>query len=136
MAWAVLKGLGATPLVSRVEIDATSSKAQADGCAVSGLLIKEGRVTFDRMDLSLPMPVDSRAEPSLALAPVLDDLSRYELKIIGLAAGEFEISIDGEAALRTDASALAKGLNLATAQGPITRQAREVLAAVFEKNNR
>ena len=136
MAWAVLKGLGATPLVSRVQIDATSSKAQADGCAVSGLLIKEGRVTFDRMDLSLPMPVDSRAEPSLALAPVLDDLSRYELKIIGLAAGEFEISIDGEAALRTDASALAKGLNLATAQGPITRQAREVLAAVFEKNNR
>jgi lysophospholipase L1-like esterase len=136
MAWAVLKGLGAEPLVSSAEIDVDAKSAKAAGCRIDGLKVDGGGVSFDRLDSALPLPIDARAEAALKLAPVLDDLSRLELKITGLAAGTYEVTIDGESAGRVESSALAAGWNFSNAAGPITRQAREVLAAVFEKNNR
>jgi len=45
------------------------------------------------------------------------------------------VTIDGETALKTDADALAKGVNLTDLPGPVTHQARELLKLVFEKNN-
>jgi hypothetical protein len=45
------------------------------------------------------------------------------------------LSIDGEFAAKISGEELAKGWNLANAAGPITKQAREVLKLVFEKNN-
>ena len=93
-----------------------------------------GILSFDRLDDALPMPIDSRAEVALKLAPILDDLDRYELRVMGLAGGNYEVSIDGEPAGKVSAEGLAKGWNLANAAGPITAQAREVLKLVFEKN--
>jgi len=136
MAWAVLKGLGATPAVSRVEIDAAAKSSKVSGATVSGLAVQGTTVTFEQLDQALPMPVDARAEASLGLAPVLDDLSRHDLVINGLAAGDYDVVIDGETAVTADGGALARGVNLSNKPSPITRQAREVLAAVFEKNNR
>ncbi len=136
MAWAVLKGLGATPLVSRAEIDAAGAKVSAaEACRVTNLKVSNGSVSFDRLDEALPMPIDSRAEAALKLAPILDDLDRYELRVAGLPSGEYELTIDGEAATKVSASDLAKGCNLATSAGPITAQAQAVLRDVFEKNN-
>ncbi len=136
MAWAVLKGLGAEPLVSRAVIDVAAKRATGENCRIDGLAVNGSSVSFSRLDSALPMPIDTRAEAALTLAPVLDDLSRLELKITGLPAGTYEVTIDGESAGRVEASALASGWNFSNAAGPITRQAREVLAAVFEKNNR
>ncbi len=136
MAWAVLKGLGATPTVSKAEIQVATKSATTESCKVDDVTIIDGGVAFDRLDEALPMPIDSRAEASLKLAPVLEDLSQYGLKVVGLPAGTYEISIDGEAAAKAEASELAQGINLSSATGPVTQQAREVLSLVFQKNNR
>ncbi len=136
MAWAILKTLGASPLVSRATINAAAKQAgQCEGCRVSNVKMSEGTVSFDRLDSALPMPIDQRAEAALKLAPILNDLDRYELQITGLPAGNYELSTDGESAGQMSAEELASSCNLANRPGPITQQARQVLDLVFRKNN-
>jgi lysophospholipase L1-like esterase len=136
MAWAILKGLSAPALVSRAEIDGAAGKVlAAEGCRVSNLKTGTGTVAFDRMDAALPMPVDPKAEPALKIASILQDLDRYELQVVGLPYGTYELSIDGETVGKASSEDLAKGWNLATSAGPITKQTQEVLALVFQKNN-
>ena len=136
MAWAVLKGLSAPALVSKAEVDGAAGKVLAsEGCQVTNLKAESATVAFDRLDVALPMPIDPRAEPALKLAPILQDLDQYELKVTGLPAGNYELTIDGEAVGKASGEDLAKGWNLATTAGPITKQAGEVLSQVFEKNN-
>ena len=136
MAWAVLKRLGASARVSNVVIDGSTQKVlTADGCRVENLKKSAAVLSFDRLDEALPMPIDPRAEPALKLAPILQELDRYELEVTGLPAGKYALAIDGESAGRASAEELAKGWNLANAPGPITQQSREVLKLVFEKNN-
>lgn len=135
MAWAVLKGLGAPALVSRADVDATKKIVTVEGCRVENLTVADGRVGFDRIDDALPMPIDSRAEAALRITPILDELSRYELRVTDLPEGSYEIAIDGEVAATVGADGLAKGYNLSIAPGPVTKQAREVLQLVIEKND-
>ncbi len=135
MAWAVLKGLGATAAVSKADIDVASKTAKGESCKVENLVVKDGTIAFDRTDEALPMPIDARAVASLKIAPILEDLSQYGLRVSGLAAGNYQISIDGEAAAKATAAELASGVNLSNADGAVTKQAREVLALVFHKND-
>lgn len=135
MAWAVLKGLGATADVSSVVVDFPKQSLTSHRCKASGLKVEGTKITFDRLDDALPMPIDERAQPALKLAPVLADLSRYDLQIIGLPEGTYEITIDGESAAKATAEALAKGWNLSNEGGPVTAQGRELLKQVFAKNN-
>lgn len=135
MAWAILKGLGATPLVSRAEVDCGGKKATTSHCRIEGLKVGDGTVRFERLDEALPMPIDPRAETATKLAPVLEELDVYELRVTGLKPGTYELSIDGEPATKASAEELAQGVNLATRAGPITRQAQDVLDLVVKKNN-
>lgn len=136
MAWIVLKGLGAGALVSRADIDGgAGTVTAAEGCTIQNLKVAGGGVGFDRLDQALPMPIDARAEAALKLAPILAELNRYELRIAGLAAGDYEVKIDGEVVGKVSHEALAKGWNLAMEAGPITRQSRKVLDLVFQKND-
>ena len=136
MAWAVLKGLGASALVSQAEIDAAAGKvATTDHCRVQNVKVANGGITFDRIDEALPMPIDSNAEAALKLAPILGDLSQYLLRVTGLAPGQYEVRIDDDVVAKVSQDDLAKGWNLAANAGPITTQARQVLKLVFEKNN-
>ena len=136
MAWAILKALGAPALVSRAEIDGAAGKVvTVEGCRVDNIKADKGTVSFDRLDDALPMPVDPKAESALKLAPILQDLNRYELQVTGLPEGTYELSIDGESAAKASSEDLAKGWNLATSAGAITKQSQEVLALVFQKNN-
>lgn len=136
MAWAILKGLGADSLVSSADIDATAKKVvKSDKCRIENLNADNGSIRFDRIDDALPMPIDTRAEAALKLAPVLADLSRYELRVSGLPSGSYELSIDGESVGKATADELAKGWNLSNQAGPITAQCQEVLNLVFKKND-
>lgn len=135
MAWAILKGLGASPLVSRVEIDAAARTSQADAARVDNLQVTGNKVSFERQDEALPMPIDSRAGPALALAPILQDLDRYELRITGLPAGTYQVTIDSEPVAKVTSDELAQGWNLANQPGPISKQTQRVLDLVFRKNN-
>jgi lysophospholipase L1-like esterase len=136
MAWAILKGLGASALVSRAVIDGGAKKvAAAEGCEVNNLKVGDGTVSFDRKDEALPLPIDPKAGPALKIAPILQELSRYELQISGLPAGTYEISVDGETAEKVSSDDLARGANLTTKAGPITEQGQQVQRLVFRKNN-
>ena len=136
MAWAILRGLGAGALVSRAEINAkTKSVAASQGCRITNLTVDKGAIGFDRLDDALPMPIDARAESALKLAPILDDLNRYELRITGLEGQTYEVFVDGEAVGKVSGAELAKGYNMATKSGPITSQAQKVLALIFKKND-
>jgi lysophospholipase L1-like esterase len=136
MAWAVLKGLGASAPVSAAEIDAGSARVvSSSSCEVRDLKAVEGTLKFDRLDRALPMPIDPRATQSLNLVPVLEDLDQYILKVTGLTEGEYELSIDGEAVGKVGAAQLAKGWNLAENAGPIGKQVQQVLTLIFEKND-
>src|SRR5205085_914312 len=94
MAWAILKGLGAPALVSRVAIDASTKKASTEACQVSALQVSDKAVSFERQDEALPMPIDEKAKAALSLAPVLADLDQYELHVTGLSPGAYELKID------------------------------------------
>lgn len=135
MAWVILKGLGASSLVSSATIDAGSRSVSASQCRIEKVESANGTISFDRVDDTLPWPVDKAAEPALKLAPVLDDLSWYDLKITGLPEGSYVVTIDGENVATLTATDLRKGWNLSNSAGPITQQARDLLAHIFEKNN-
>lgn len=135
MAWAILKGLGATPMVSKAEVNHSAKSASGELCKIQNLKFEENSCTFDRLDEALPMPIDPRAEPALKLAPILADLDRYELKITSLPAGNYELFIDGEPATRASSEELSTGINLAGQDNAITKQARQVLDLIIKKNN-
>ena len=136
MAWAILKNLGAPAVVSRAELAfPAGTVTTATRCRLENVKVSGAGVSFDRLDEALPMPIDEKAKPALKLASILDDLSRYDLQVTGLAAQDFEVSIDGEVVMKTSGGDLAKGVNLAAQAGPITKQAQQVLSLVFEKNN-
>ena len=138
MAAIILKKLNAPALVSRVELavsDGASGKVVAsEKCVVGNFKIDGGSISFDRTDDSLPMPVDPRALNALKLAPVLADLNRYELKVTGLKEERYEISIDDALVATASREELAEGWNLSNSAGPISKQAQEVLALIFQKN--
>jgi hypothetical protein len=136
MAWAILKALGATPLVSAATINQADLKAEAaEGCRIDNIKKDGTTLRFDRLDDALPMPVDKKAEPALALVPITHDLNRYELKVSGLPEGSYSVSIDGESAATVSSKELEQGWNLAYSAGPITKQSQELLSLIYKKNN-
>ena len=135
MAWAVLKALGASAEVSTATVDAKAASLVGTHCRLSNLAVAKDSIAFDRLDKALPLPIDERAEPALKIAPILDELSRYELRVTGLTAGNYNITVDGVAMMQTDAESLAKGVNLANRPGPITQQTRQLLDLIVKKNN-
>jgi len=136
MAWAILKGLGATPLVSRAQIDAKAKTlVTAEACKIENLKASGGVIAFDRLDDALPMPIHPNAGPALKLAPILEDLNRYELQVTGLSPGNYQLTIDGKAVAELTAEEWGKGWNLATDAGSITQQGQELLKEVGKKND-
>lgn len=138
MAWAILKGLGATPFVAAATIDARIGRVEsAQACKVDGLKIEDGVITFDRLDDALPMPVDSRADFAVGLVPFYADLNLLELKVTGLTTGvAYTIQIDGKTAATVGATELGTGWRFARSGGPITDQAQDLLALIVKKNDR
>ncbi len=135
MAWIILKALGAPALVSSADIDAAAGKAMAaEGCRIENIRVTDGVLRFDRLDQALPLPVLPSADKALGLAPVMNDLSLYLLKVSGLKAPRYALAVDGEKTGEFTASELAAGCNLALQAGPITKQAQQVLNLVIQKN--
>ena len=135
MAWIILKSLGAPALVSSADVDAAAVKVTAaEGCQIEKLQVADGILRFDRLDRALPMPVLPGAEAALSLAPVLNDLSRYLLKVSGLKAPRYTLTVDGEKTGEFTSEELAAGCNLTRQAGPITRQAQQVMTLVNQKN--
>jgi hypothetical protein len=131
MAQAILQAWHAPSLVSAVEIDALrGSVRRAENTTVREL--ECGRViAWSQDDQALPMPVNF-ADPAVALAIGASDfmlaLDQQTLRIRGLAAEWYRLTIDGEPLGFFHTSKLDEGINLAGLPTPMWRQSMEVHA--------
>lgn len=137
MAASILKGLHFPTLVAAAEIDATTGKVvSAKQTTIDTLTVRDGGVSFTRLDAALPFfPAD--AASMLPFAPILDQMNDYRLKVTGLKDGQYEVKLNGVSVTKLSASELAEGANLAAAvlaAGPIAEQVQTVREAVEAKN--
>jgi lysophospholipase L1-like esterase len=138
MAAELLKSWRAPALVSSVEIDAASKKvADAKKTRVSDL--KTGKtISWTQLDEALPMPVDLK-DPVVALAVNSSDfvqaLNQQTLKVTGLIAGKFDLTIDDEEMGSFTSEQLGEGINLAILPTPMAKQATSVHKLTLQHNN-
>jgi hypothetical protein len=131
MAQSLLQAWHAPALVTSVEIDALRGRVtRAENTTVREL--ESGRViAWSQDDRALPMPVDF-TDPTVALAASCSDfirvLDQETLRIRGMAAEWYRLTIDGEPLGFFSRSRLDEGINLAALATPMWKQAMAVHA--------
>jgi len=145
MAAELLKGLGAEGFVSSAALDGSGKLVKAKGCMIADVKLDGDKLTFSRLDESLPFPIPDGTVDVLPLDPTIEAMSLYLLKVDGLKPGSYTVKIGGAALVPTfTAEALAKGVNLTAAAhtvatgskpNPILLQSRAILAAVSVKES-
>ena len=135
MAYEFLRAQKAPAVVSRITIDAAAAKAgQLENCEVTDLEIRTNLVSFTCLEAALPFPVDEAALPALGYVAFTRDLNQETLLVRGLAAGNYELSIDGQVVRSFMAGELADGVNLAEERNtPQARQSLAVLTSLRKK---
>ena len=132
MAAALLASWNAPATITDVAIDASAKKfTRAENTQASGLTVSAdtGNLAWAQLDAALPMPVDmSDTEIALAVrsSDFMEKINQQLLRITSLAAGSYELVIDGQSAGNFTAEQLAVGINLAALETPMTAQAAEV----------
>lgn len=141
MAWLFLKAQGLDTLpVADVDIDGSHLRAlRAGNCAITGLAALPGKtgLRFEYLAKSLPFPVDTvprlwgnphRQSEALPVMPFYSEFDREMFRIGGLAAGDYELLMDGRPVGRWSAAELGAGINLARCTNtPEYEQAMSVL---------
>ncbi|HVJ45722.1 MAG TPA: SGNH/GDSL hydrolase family protein [Luteolibacter sp.] len=115
MAAVILKGLGAEGEVSSATLSADGKVVEAKGCKISDVSAGEGKLSFTRLDEKGPWPVLPSGKAAFDLLPSGLDLSKYLLKVNGLAEGDYKVSIDGKPAGTVSSKDLAAGWNMTLA---------------------
>ena len=118
VAGAYLRALGEEGLSAGVTIDAAAGTAQAEHCTVTELKTAADAVTFTRRDDALPAYFPPNAVPVLAYDAPLQAQEQYPLKITGLRAGKWKVTVGGIDAGSFSSEELAAGVNLAQRPGP------------------
>lgn len=140
MAYLFLKAQGLSgSKVAEIGIDAKRSKVKVEeNCVISALSCADGRVSFDYLAKSLPYPCDSVSEhgwgnihsqrDAMKLVPFMKEFNQEILRVCGLTAGTYQLSIDGQPICRLTSSDLSHGVNMAEmAQTPQYRQASALM---------
>ena len=115
----------------------------AGNCKVTGLKVKDGKVTFDYLAHALPYPLDTVAHgwgftrPQSRITKIvpefMDEMNSELLTVSGLS-GNHLLTIDGEPIDTLTAGELASGVNLAAYRHtPQYRQAMTVMALNEER---
>jgi lysophospholipase L1-like esterase len=138
MAEALLKAWNAPSLVSSVEIDAASRRvANAENAKVEDLKTSDA-ISWTQIDGALPMPINLK-DPIVALAAKASDveeaLNQQILKVDGLEAPRYRLSIDGSNVAELTKDQLAAGVNLALYPTPMFRQAMAVHRLTLHHND-
>ena len=137
MAWLFLKAQGASPVVSKVTVDAASARAmESVNAEVTAVTKKGGGVTFTVLEKALPFPIDPAAKALLGLLPIEKELNQEPVSVTGLADGLYDVQIDGASVGRYTAAELARGVNLAFNEvTPQFRQAQAVARLNEQRRN-
>jgi lysophospholipase L1-like esterase len=132
MAEALLKAWNAPALVSSVEIDAAKGSVLQTRNTEVGSLDLSGSPTWTQTDKSLPFPIDWNDREKLVplvmrSSDFVDALDLQMLKVTGLKAARYTLTIDGVEAAKFSSEQLAGGVNLATLPNtPMMKQAADV----------
>jgi len=136
MAAALLSAWNAPALVSSVEIDGAARRVtRAENATVT--LEPGASLAWTQLERALPMPVDwkdSVVALSVGSSDFVHALDRELLRVTGLAAGRHALRIDGEEVGMFSKEELAAGINLATLQTPMLRQALQMHALTLKHN--
>lgn len=140
MAYLFLKAQGLSgSKVAQIEIDAKRGKVKyEENCEISRLARVDGGVSFDYLAKALPYPCDSISEngwgnihsqrDAMNLVPFMEEFNQETLKVTGLRAGNYLLSIDGQPLRRYSASELSAGVNMAEiVESPQYRQASAIM---------
>jgi hypothetical protein len=114
-------------------IDAQTGTIAADRCAVENLQVSDSEVRFTRRDEALPTYFDPEVGAVFPYTPVFEQVNRYPLKVSGLQAGKWRLTVDGVEAGIFTSEALAQGINLATQPGPWQTLAKAVNELVADQ---
>ena len=138
MAEALLKAWHAPSLVSSVTIDGAEGKlAESQNASVTNLK-NDGALSWDEVENSLPMALDLKdrlLRLALDSSDFVEAMDREDVKVTGLKPGRYALKIDGAGVGTYEAEDLGKGVNLATADTPMLRQAMDVHALTLAHNN-
>ncbi len=134
------KLLGGDGLVSDAVIDARSAKVErASKTVISNVSFDRSVLAFDRLDESLPLPIDKLAQPGsdidvntpLGNPKNLMGMSRLMTTVRGLPGGTYRLAIDGQAVAEISSAELERGFDAGLLRvGPIAEQTQRLLAAV------
>ncbi|HEV1286824.1 MAG TPA: SGNH/GDSL hydrolase family protein [Bryobacteraceae bacterium] len=129
MAASLLESWGASPIVTRVEIDASSAQVKdAVNTSVSDLDTKTS-IHWMQKDDALPMPLPMN-DPVMTLAVESSDFrekfNRETLRVTGLIAPSYVLKINGRSIGVFTRENLAAGINLAELDTPMMQQAAQV----------
>ncbi|MGC1423385.1 MAG: GDSL-type esterase/lipase family protein [Terracidiphilus sp.] len=138
MAQALLKGWHAPALVSSVTLDAhAATVTEARNAVASQLDQTDGVLKWSEVEDALPLPL-TRSNATTALLMDLTDidqqLNQETLRVTGLAAGRYTLSIDGDVVDTFSPEALEKGINLADYGTPMFHQAQRVSWLVRDRD--
>jgi len=134
MAEQLLKAWGARSIVSSVTIDATSGRAVESEYTHVSDLHSGAALAWTQTDEALPLPfarmLAADRDHTLALAigssDVTEALNQQIVRVNGLVNGNYKLAIDGETAGTWSGTELARGINLAVLDTPMSRQAMDV----------
>jgi lysophospholipase L1-like esterase len=127
MGATLLRSWNAPALVTRVEIDAAAPRVVAsDNAEVTELETVDGVLSWTQADGALPLPLDfqnATVELAEAAGAGIEALDRQPLVVTSLPEGRYDLRIDDRAIGTFTGAELAAGLDLATLNTPMRRQA-------------
>jgi lysophospholipase L1-like esterase len=139
MAAAILKGWNAPALVSAATIDAAShTVVEQRNTSISNLTADGSRLSWTALDGALPLPIeDSHAGIHFLreLLPLDEELNQQPLRISGLQAGDYVLTIDGTKAGQFSSEELGRGINLAKLNTPMRGQAYSVCWQIRDRDD-
>jgi uncharacterized protein YgiM (DUF1202 family) len=135
IAHQILKQLGAEAEVSSATIDAgAQSLVSQSRTSVTNISRSGDTLTFRRLDTRSPFIIPNGADVILKLQPsILNDLSKYMLKVTNLTSGTYEVRVNGVVSGRIGSNILAtgEGWNMSYMKnGPIYDKAMNVLSKI------
>lgn len=135
MAYEFLKAQNAPPLVAGVKVDAAKGAVlENTNCSVGALQAANGKISFDYLPRSLPLPANGEYRRGEKAVPITESLNREMLAVQGLAPGRYALLLDGQNAGEFTADELAAGVNIATLEAnPGQRRAKAVDALIQER---
>lgn len=128
MAAALAKGWGLDPVLSRVTLQADGTVADAQNTKVSGVQCDKDKLSWTQMDGAVPLPLELNDTVTQFVLQVSDlgAMDRQMLRVTGLTAPRYTLSIDGQKVGSYTAEELNQGVNLALVQTPMEQGAKAV----------